>query len=409
MSGQRFRVRARPLAGGPAITRIVQARHAAHARARQLVAPGDALIVEPLGPRPAWWPRRAPSGAARRDFYQQMVTCLGVEPDIVAALRTSLGLVDHDGLNLAIAAVVDALEAGEPIDAALGELAPVLPSDHLAQWRAGAAAGRLGEVLKRLAAVADREQQGLRRLRQALAYPVIVLVAALATGFHAAGQQAPVVAGMFTALGAEPPGATRALLAAHALAKAHPVLLLAAVGLLGWLVAQVPAAWRRGGAAARMVDGLPALRRVLFRLALARSLRPLALLLRAGVPVPEALAHAGGAAGHPRLGPFWNALRHDLLHEGLPPLAAALRHAALLGPDGGRLLALLRLAEQTGDFATIADRLAAVCEEEADDALGTVQALVMPVALGLVGLVIGLLVLATVVPLSRLATVVLPG
>jgi len=409
MAGLRFHVRIRPARGGPGRSRIVLARHARHAQARLLLAPDDAVVCTALGPRPPWWPLRPPGGAARRDFYQQMVTCLGVDPDAVAALRTCLGLVEQDALNLAIAGVVDALEDGQPVDAALGALAPVLPADHLAQWRAGAAAGRLGEVLRRLAAVADREQLGLRRLRQALAYPVIVLLAALAIGFQAAGQQAPVVAGMFAALGAEPPAATRALLAAHAFVKAQPWVVLAGLAGAVWLARQLPAAWRRGGWTAAAVDALPPLRQLLFRLSLARSLRPLALLLRAGVSVPDALDHAGAAAGHPRLGPFWQRLRRDLLHEGLPPLAAALRHAPTLGPDGSRLLALLRLAEQTGDFAPIADRLANVCEEEADDALATAQALVTPLALGIVGGVIALLVLATVVPLSRLATVVLPG
>jgi type II secretory pathway component PulF len=189
--------------------------------------------------------------------------------------------------------VADALDAGEPLSAALGRLPRSFTRDDVALVAAGEAAGSPAEALEGWEALAGRRARLARAFRSSLAWPLsIVLVACWVIGIYVSE-----VAPTFVAISA-PQGI--ALPAAHSVivvvarfqARAWPIEMIAAIALvLAWRRAEHAGATWPG----RVTLALPLAASVSRSHARSVTLGIIAAFVRAGRGLPEALHHAAAA------------------------------------------------------------------------------------------------------------------
>lgn len=144
---------------------------------------------------------------------------------------------------------------------------------------------------------------------------------------------------------------------------------------------------------------LPVLGPIAGRLLVARFARTLGTLLMGGVSILEALRICSEAT--------WNATVSRLLEragrlvgEG-ETLEAAVRDEPLFPPVA---TALITVGEETGTLNTLLLKLADICDFEADNALRRVLGLLEPVVILVMGLVVGLVVMAVLLPIFQLNT-----
>lgn len=297
-------------------------------------------------------------------------------------------------------ALAEALRSGTAFHEACAVQPAWFDAFDVAVLAAGQRAGDVAPVLHAVAEHHQRQGAVAQRLITALAYPIIVSIAGLAVFIFLTQSVLPRIAGILAAARAELPWLTASVMQAGDLllwwwpvVLAAPVLLAIALGR--WL-RRVPLGGRWG----RLVHGNP-LARLRARSRVAMTSEALARLLRAGVPLSEALGVvAATVPDRPLRGLLAEAAQAVERGQDLSTVMAA---SPLVEPEFAHML---QLGEGSGDLPEMLDRIASRYQEASAQAAERVAAVIGPVAILLLAMLIGVLVLAVGQALSRVADLV---
>ncbi|MBP3672445.1 MAG: type II secretion system F family protein [Oscillospiraceae bacterium] len=270
------------------------------------------------------------------------------------------------------------------------------PRDVSGMVRVGERTGRMEEALDSLAAYYEERHRTTCRLRNALAYPSMLLMLMLAVIGVLLVEVLPVFDTVYASLGSSLTGISAGLLhLGQALKNAMPVLLavLAAAAILVLLFSCLPAFRDRVTAAAKKRFGDKG---VFAKFNNARFARALAMGLSSGLPLEETLELAQLLlADVPSAAARCGKCTAEL--NGGASLSDAL--AGLLNAASCRMLAA-GLRGGSGDrvMVQIADRLM----EEADQALDRQISRVEPTMVLIASLLVGMILLAVMLPLMNI-------
>src|SRR5690606_3661351 len=275
------------------------------------------------------------------------------------------------------------------------------PPMFRASVAAGEQAGRLPEVLRRLADHAEQRDALRRRLIAALAYPLLLSSVAIAVVVALLVWVVPQVIDVFQRFDGELPLATRALLAiSDGLQRwGLPLLLIAAAGgLLVALALRQPAVRERWQA---FLLRLPLLGRLLRAADSARFVRTLALLGASAVPLLEALKMASEVVLRLPIRRSLDAVAARV-REGMS-LAEALERS---GQFPSLVLRLVASGERAGRLNDMLDEAADQQERELDARLGIAAAALGPGMILLIGGLVLFIVLAILLPIFQLNSLI---
>lgn len=276
------------------------------------------------------------------------------------------------------------VEQGQPLSVALQRSSPSFTQFQLRLLKVGETSGALVEVLDTLAAYEERRRAFSLRLRSSLAYPAVLfciccLVLLLGPPLMMSGLR-----GLFAQLGDEMPASARLMLEVGALLSS-PWTLLGAVVLVGLALTSLRLALRQP-AGRRALRGLgarlPVVAVLLQRLAVVRFCEALALQLRVGLSVLEAVEQALLASADPLLQESSAPVLREL-REG-SDLASALEAANFFPRT---MLQLLAAGEESGKVAEILAWVARIQRLELETSLDTLLAAAEPAMLLSLGIV----------------------
>jgi general secretion pathway protein F len=325
-----------------------------------------------------------------------------------AALLEGLALLLHSGVPLdqalgllaggeetpgtarLAAALRGQVQAGTSFAAALEASGAGFDAATLAAIRAGEEGGQLAAAAGRVASQLQAQAAAAEKVRAALTYPVLVLVAAGLTVVLVSTTVAPAFIPLFADRGVDPPLGL-ALLAGFGNALVSPMAPIAGLVLIAaWLVLRValarPAARRSVHAAVLRV---PRLGPALAAAEIGRFARALGGLLRGGVRLPTALGLARGT------------LRNAALAEDFERVALAIRAGGSLAEACAAIpqlppvaLHLLRVGERTAQLADALTRIAEDCERRVARESARILALLGPLLVVGLGAMVAALVSA---------------
>lgn len=333
--------------------------------------------------------------------------------------RASRLSLDDQALGLRMLATL--LDAGLPMSralAALGDLAPGswasalsvlrgsvregrtlaqslansglgLPPVLIGIIHAGEAGSGVAPAVRRAAELAESAASTRRAVRGALAYPLVLATAGLATVALLVSVVVPRFAGILADLGQELPASTRVVLGGAELARAFTLPVLGVTGLLivMWR------AWAATEPGRRQLHSwmlaFPVAGRVRRSAAASRACAALAALLESGVPLPAALAHGARASGDAALGARLLAVREAIAHG--ERLSAAIDREAALTATAVRLI---RAGEETGRLAPMLDHAARIEADRATQLVKNAVRLIEPVLILAFGALVALVAAA---------------
>ncbi|MBB5693071.1 type II secretion system F family protein [Muricoccus pecuniae] len=343
---------------------------------------GEASLI--AAPVAAGGIRLRPREMARLARGLSLLLSAGLQLDV--ALDALAGSETSSGPRRLLRGLHETVRGGTPLSAAVAARPGAFPGWYAAAITTAEGTGRLPAVLDRLAAETLRLERVAERIRAGLTYPAVVLVLALGVVMVLVGVVLPALEPLFSAAGGKLPASTRLMLDAAAWLRewgAIGAAGLLSAGLVAWRAMQAPEArlWRD----ARLLR-LPLVGPLLWRSATARFTRLLGTLLGAGVPLAEALQHAGAAAGNAAVAAGLERARAGL--SAGSTFAAALAREAVLP----RLATtLIGIGEEGGRLREMLEEVAVIHEEEAERATERLLALLVPgVTLLLGGLVAGI-------------------
>ena len=324
--------------------------------------------------------RRRP--ASRRDLaiaFQSLASLVSAGVPLERAVAAT-DQVTRGALKEALAAARIGLREGRSLAQALAASRGIFPAVVVGMIRAGESGSQLGAALEQVARHLEQEAELVARVRQALAYPLLLAVAGTASVLVIGTVIVPRFAELLGDFGQALPVATRLLLATSALlARFWPAAVALAAALI-WAVHE----WLSRPTGRRTLDetllGLPLLGRLRQALATARVARALGGMLRAGMPLLPALDAAREAAGDYAVAARLQRAR-ERVAAGAALTAALEREGALL-PAALQLVAVGEASGRLGDMALRAGDLAA---QDAERGLKTLVTLVEPALIVLFG------------------------
>jgi MSHA biogenesis protein MshG len=289
------------------------------------------------------------------------------------------------------------LDQGRELSAAMARHIDVFGAFYISMIRVGEMTGRLTEVFLRLNEHLEFERDVRERIKQAMRYPIFVMIAMAIAVVILNIFVIPVFAKVFAGFNAELPLITRGLLAFSAWMLAWWPLLMA--GVIGAVVVirgylRTPDGRYRWDA--RKLK-LPIVGDIVLKATLARFARSFALSSQSGVPLVQALTVVAQTVDNAYIGS-----RIEQMRDGIERGESISRCAAATGIFTPVVLQMISVGEETGELDSLLFEIADMYERETDYSIKGLSAAIEPILLAVIGVLVLLLALGVFLPLWNL-------
>ncbi|HGH0154913.1 TPA: type 4 pilus assembly protein PilG [Neisseria meningitidis] len=267
---------------------------------------------------------------------------------------------------------------------------------------AGETGGVLESLLDKLAIYKEKTQAIRKKVKTALTYPVSVIAVAIGLVFVMMIFVLPAFKEVYANMGAELPALTQTVMDMSDFFVSYGWMVLIALGFAIYGFLKLKA---RSIKIQRRMDAIllrmPIFGDIVRKGTIARWGRTTATLIAAGVPLVDVLDSTAGAAGNLIYEEATREIRTRVT-QGLS-MTSGMR-ATELFPN--MMLQMSSIGEESGSLDDMLNKAAEFYEDEVDNAVGRLSAMMEPIIIVILGLVIGTLLVAMYLPLFNLGNVV---
>jgi general secretion pathway protein F len=286
---------------------------------------------------------------------------------------------------------------GHTLADGLGEFPQAFPELYRATVAAGEQSGHLDVVLERLADYTEARQELRQRITNAMVYPIVLVVMALAIISFMLATVVPKIVGVFENTSGELPGLTRGMIAASNFLRDQWFWLIigVAAALYGiWWLLQKDGPKRRYH---RFLLSMPITGRLTRGINTARFTRTLSILAGSGVPILDALNISAEVIENL---PMRDAVAEATLRvrEGAS-ISRSLAASKLFPP---MMIHLIASGETGGRLEDMLSRTANYQEREVDGLIATLLGILQPLLIVLMGAIVMTIVLAILLPIFEI-------
>jgi len=347
--------------------------------------------------------RRGPSRIKTTEFIifnQELASLLRAGLPLLQSLDIMLERMNNPQLRRVLTDVRDKVKGGVSLSEAFRSHGDLFPRIYSASLLAGEKSGSMEEVIRRYVQYLKLTEGTRRKVTGALIYPaflsaVLALAAAILL-FHVV----PTFGGFFESFQADLPPLTVALLTFANTVREHYLLLLFLETLSG-LAFYV---WSRQKSSHATIDRiklrLPYFGELLRLFSTSQLTRSLSTLLAGGIPLVQSIEIAAGSIGNRFVGEKVRPVA-DRVREG-KSFAASLDGT---GQFANMVVEMTKVGETTGSLAEMLGSVADFSDEEIENKLNIMMAMLTPVLLIVMGGFVALILLALYLPLFGLAGV----
>lgn len=291
--------------------------------------------------------------------------------------------------------VLKAVESGRALSEAFAEHPRTFSELTVAATRAGEASGTLEENLDSLAEQMTKNYELVRKIRGAMLYPILVLVAALAVGIGLSVFVLPRIIALFESITVTLPLGTRILLAFSRFVVAHgqAALLVAVVGLVS--IYEILRLKAVRPFTDTVLLHLPVFGKMARNYNLGMAARTMATLLRSGLAIGDAFQVTANTLDNV---PYKRALLkvREGTERGVPASSVLEEYEKLFPAIASRMIAV---GERTGKLEETYKYLAEFYEDEVDVSTKNLSTLIEPVLLIVIGLAVAFIAISIISPI----------
>jgi type IV pilus assembly protein PilC len=334
-------------------------------------------------------------------FTRQFATMIDAGLPIVQCLDILQAQATVKPMRKAIQQIKDDVEAGSSFNEALRKHPKLFDELYINMVAAGEVGGILDNIMNRLAVYMEKAARLKAKIKGAMIYPASIVTVAIAVTAILLIYVIPVFAELFSSFGQALPAPTQFVISlSNFTVRNLPfigAIILGIVVFVMWL-------WRteQGRLA---IDGfllrLPIFGDLFRKSAVARFTRTLGTLIASGVPILDALAITARTAGNRVVEKAVLATRISI-SEG-KTIADPLTQSKVFPPMVCQMIAV---GETTGALDAMLGKIAEFYEEEVDNAISNLTALMEPIVIVFLGVVIGGLVISMYLPIFQLGAVI---
>ncbi|MFH1366716.1 MAG: type II secretion system F family protein [Patescibacteria group bacterium] len=264
---------------------------------------------------------------------------------------------------------------------------------------AGEASGKLDEVLKSLATQMRKDHALIAKIKGAMTYPVIIVIAMVGIGIAMMVYVIPQLSSVFKEAGAELPLITRLLMSLSDLIIKQGLWVFLGLVLLIFGLRRLLKTNKGKFTYHKLVLKLPIFGPIIKKVNLARFSRSLNSLLATDIPIVKAFEIIGKTLGNVH---YQNAMKEaaEKLKTGATVQKCLEVYPNLFTPV---ILQMIAVGEESGTLDTISEELASFYEEEVDQTMSNLSTIIEPIIMLVLGAAVALLVAAIILPIYSLS------
>ncbi len=296
--------------------------------------------------------------------------------------------------------VQEDLQKGKTFADSLDVFPHVFPEMFTSMVRVGELSGRLEEVMKNLSLQLQKDHQLIARIRGAMTYPTIVLLAMIGVGIVMMTMVLPQLSDIFRDIDAELPITTRTLMAVGDFTGDNVILVLAGalVAVILFIVFMkfrlTKPLWHQ------ILLFFPLIGGVVKKVNLARFARTVSSLLKSGVSMVTALEIVSKTLGNVHFRKATGAAGKEIV-KGVSLVSVFEKNPRLFPPMVTQMIAI---GEETGELDAILLQLAGFYEEEAKETTENLSSIIEPLLMIIMGVAVGFLAMAIIQPIYSIGS-----
>jgi type IV pilus assembly protein PilC len=322
------------------------------------------------------------------------------------SLARALAVIERQSSNKALRTIVtntaDTVKRGEPFHTALAAYPHVFPNLLVSMVRAGEESGSLADALRVVGVQMERSEELTRKVRGAMIYPSIVLVAIVIVAVLMLIFVVPTLTSTFEQLGVQLPLATRIIVAVSNFLMGN--VLAVGLGAAVFIVAAGLFLRSERGKAVVLFVGLhtPVVSEIVRETYSARTARTLSSLLSSGVSILDALAITRDVV-HASVFARVITEAEERVKKGEPlsaPFAANTKVYPILLGD------MLMVGEETGKITDMLLQIAEFYEADVSEKTKDLSTIIEPILMLFIGAVVGVFAVSIIGPIYSLSSAI---
>lgn len=267
---------------------------------------------------------------------------------------------------------------------------------------AGEQAGALETLLDRVATYKEKTEQLKAKIKKAMTYPIAVVIVALVVSAILLIKVVPQFQSVFASFGAKLPAFTLMVIGlSEVLQEWWYIVLLGFIVLVLGFKRAYKMSQKFRNSLDRALLKLPIVGKLIYKSSVARYARTLSTTFAAGVPLVEALESVAGATGNVVFKNAVYRIKQDV-STGMQ-LNFSMRSTGVFPTLAIQMTAI---GEESGALDSMLDKVATFYEDEVDDMVDNMTALMEPFIMAVLGVVVGGLVIAMYLPIFQLGNAV---
>ena len=328
-------------------------------------------------------------------FARQFSTMLDAGVSLIRCLDVLQAQTSNPRLRKILMDLSARVESGESLSRSMARHPKAFSQLIIGLIRAGEVGGVLEESLQRISAFLEKDVELRRKIRSAMTYPVIVLLAAIGIVIFLVSWLVPQFAQLFKELGIENlPAPTQFLVDLSTLfTQRWYVVIIAVVAIL--IAYKLFVSTRVGRRVADRVKlRVPVFGPLHHKIVMARFSRTMGTLLASGVPILQAMETVAGVVGNSVVADAVIESRARI-REG-EKIADPLQRSKMFPP---MVVHMVSVGEESGSLDHMLNKIADFYENEVEMTIASLTAAIEPVMIVLLGIIVGFIVISMFLPM----------
>ena len=326
-------------------------------------------------------------------FTQKLATLTRSRVELLSSLKILYEQTEASRFREIILDIYTQVKEGKTFSDALKGFPGIFPPLYGSLMAAGEASGNLDSALEQLADFLYREHSLKNKIMVALAYPALLLSVGLASVFVLINFVVPRLKPIFQNLGKDLPLITKIVLNLSVVSRNLWFWIAGGVAIVIALVYLKKGSRFMSNLSARIAMNLPVIKRLKEDQELTHFARALRLLLGGGVTALKALEIASPTVASPRLRAELKAVCAKV--AGGSRLSESMEGSKMLPAFFVKMIAV---GEESGRLAEVLDDITKSYTQEIESDIALISSLLEPVLILGLGLILGTIVLAVLLP-----------
>ncbi len=334
-------------------------------------------------------------------FSRQIATLFEAGVSALKAFRLLAAENDNVALQEELIGVADDIEAGISLSDALAKRPKLFSTFYVSMVKAGEESGKLNEGFLYLADYMDRDYELRQKIKKALTYPTFVVATFILIMLAMFVFVIPKMAALFADQGAELPLVTKIVLGISNVFVKYWMVAFPAMIIGGWLFYK----WSKTPNGKAYVDEtmtkIPVIKTLVQRIFLQRLADNMNTMLSSGVPIVRSIDITADVVD--------NTVYKALLGRVSQKVQTGTAFSKALYEEPlvpNILVQMVHIGEETGELGYILKNLATFYRRELDTSIDSVIGLIEPAMIVGLGLGVGILVSAVLLPMYSLSSAI---